>query len=85
MLPIVGFLPADDRRCFALCNDVGLLSEECGVQSRRFRGNFPQALSHTSLIRSAMTLSGYGDDLAGRPHSGRLPNRRGLRGYPDDI
>lgn len=27
-------------------------------------------LSHTSLIRGAMTVSGYGDDLAGRPHSG---------------
>ena len=49
------------ERLLELRNDVGLLAEEYGVHSGRFLGNFPQALSHTSLVRSAMTLSGSGE------------------------
>ncbi|MBW3608311.1 MAG: glycoside hydrolase family 15 protein [Actinobacteria bacterium] len=67
------------ERLLSLRNDMGLLSEEYGVESRRFLGNFPQALSHTSLIRSAMTLAGCGDELAGRPRS-----RRFTRGHQVD-
>jgi GH15 family glucan-1,4-alpha-glucosidase len=41
----------------ALCNDVGLLSEQYDVTRRRFVGNFPQAFSHISLINTAVNLS----------------------------
>jgi GH15 family glucan-1,4-alpha-glucosidase len=51
----------DARRLFerlvALRNDVGLLSEEYDVASGRLVGNFPQALSHVSLINSAHNVS----------------------------
>ncbi len=45
-----------ERLC-ALCNDVGLLSEEYDPQAHRLLGNFPQAFSHVSLINSAANLS----------------------------
>jgi GH15 family glucan-1,4-alpha-glucosidase len=44
----------------ALCNDVGLLSEEYDVKRRRLVGNFPQAFSHISLIGAAYGLEGLG-------------------------
>jgi GH15 family glucan-1,4-alpha-glucosidase len=50
------------RRLFesllALRNDVGLLSEEYDPDAKRFLGNFPQALTHVSLINTACNLSG---------------------------
>jgi GH15 family glucan-1,4-alpha-glucosidase len=50
----------DARRLFerlvGLCNDVGLLSEEYDVAAGRLVGNFPQALSHVSLVNSAHNL-----------------------------
>jgi GH15 family glucan-1,4-alpha-glucosidase len=52
---------SDARRLFerllALCNDVGLLSEECDPGTSRLLGNFPQALSHIALINSAFNLN----------------------------
>jgi hypothetical protein len=52
---------ADARRMFerllTLCNDVGLLSEECDPGTSRLLGNFPQALSHIALINSAFNLN----------------------------
>ncbi len=42
----------------ALANDLGLLSEEYDVIGRHLAGNFPQALSHLSLINSALGFSG---------------------------
>jgi GH15 family glucan-1,4-alpha-glucosidase len=44
------------RRLVALCNDVGLLSEEYDPRTRRFLGNFPQAFSHVALVNTAIGL-----------------------------
>ncbi len=45
-------------RLLALRNDVGLLSEEYDPRARRQLGNFPQALSHLSLVNTAHNLNG---------------------------
>src|SRR6185503_8721570 len=45
------------RRLVALCNDVGLLSEEYDPRARRHLGNFPQAFSHVALINTAFNLT----------------------------
>ncbi|MGH7182551.1 MAG: glycoside hydrolase family 15 protein, partial [Nitrospiraceae bacterium] len=45
------------QRLLALPNDVGLLAEEYDTVAKRFVGNFPQALSHLSLVNTAYTLS----------------------------
>ncbi|HTU23314.1 MAG TPA: glycoside hydrolase family 15 protein [Gemmataceae bacterium] len=44
------------QRLLALCNDVGLISEEYDPESRRLVGNFPQAFTHVGLINTAMNL-----------------------------
>ncbi|MGZ5118162.1 MAG: glycoside hydrolase family 15 protein, partial [Burkholderiales bacterium] len=46
------------ERVLGLCNDVGLLSEEYDVDARRLVANFPQALSHVSLVMTAFRLAG---------------------------
>jgi GH15 family glucan-1,4-alpha-glucosidase len=48
------------ERLLALRNDVGLLSEEYDPAARRLLGNFPQAMSHMSLINTARNLSRQG-------------------------
>ena len=45
-----------DRLC-GLANDVGLLSEEYDVGRDRMAGNFPQALSHLTLVQAALRLA----------------------------
>lgn len=56
------------ERLLALCNDVGLLSEEYDPNAGRFTGNFPQAFSHVALINTALTLSGEAKGRAvGKP------------------
>ena len=45
------------ERLIALCNDVGLLSEEFDPAARRHLGNFPQAFSHVAMINTAVNLS----------------------------
>jgi GH15 family glucan-1,4-alpha-glucosidase len=45
------------ERLLALCNDVGLLSEEYDPHAKRLIGNFPQAFSHVALINAAMNLT----------------------------
>ena len=44
-------------RLLALCNDVGLLSEEYDVPTKRLVGNFPQAFSHIALVNTAHNLA----------------------------
>ena len=58
------------KRLLALRNDVGLLAEEYDVQTKRQAGNFPQALSHLSLINTARNLTthhGPARKRAGKP------------------
>jgi GH15 family glucan-1,4-alpha-glucosidase len=43
-------------RLTALCNDVGLLSEEYDPVAKRLVGNFPQGFSHIGLINTALNL-----------------------------
>jgi len=45
------------RRLVGLRNDVGLLSEEYDMGSKRLVGNFPQAFSHLALVNSAYNLT----------------------------
>ncbi len=47
------------ERVLALCNDVGLLSEEYNVPGKHLAGNFPQALTHLALVNTALGLSGH--------------------------
>lgn len=48
------------ERLLATCNDVGLLAEEYDASRGALVGNFPQALSHLSLVNSAFGLEGWG-------------------------
>lgn len=45
------------EQLLSLRNDVGLLSEEYDLRSRRLVGNFPQAFSHVALVNTAANLS----------------------------
>ena len=45
------------ERLTALCNDVGLLSEQYDPGAREQLGNFPQAFSHIALVNTAFNLS----------------------------
>ncbi|WP_334141259.1 glycoside hydrolase family 15 protein [Rhabdothermincola sp.] len=67
------------ERLLALCNDVGLLSEEYDVEASRQLGNFPQAFSHVGLILTAHNLTGQG---AGPAHHRALrhPHRAAAPG-----
>jgi GH15 family glucan-1,4-alpha-glucosidase len=50
-----------------LRNDLGLLSEEYDVNSKRLVGNFPQAFSHIALVNAAFDLED-GPDARSRSH-----------------
>ena len=62
-----------ERLC-ALCNDVGLLSEEYDPKTDRLLGNFPQAFSHVALINTAANLST--PEGPSMMRSGRAASRR---------
>jgi GH15 family glucan-1,4-alpha-glucosidase len=60
------------ERLLALCNDVGLLSEEYDPRAGRMLGNFPQALTHMAIVNTAR--------LASIPtHDAKSAGRRGVR------
>lgn len=46
------------ERAVAVGNDLGLLAEEYNVAGNHLAGNFPQALSHLSLVNAALGFSG---------------------------
>ena len=46
------------ERVLGVSNDLGLLSEEYHVPSRRLLGNFPQALTHISVVNTGLGLCG---------------------------
>ena len=72
---------ADARKLFekllALCNDVGLLSEEFDPEHNRLVGNFPQAFSHIALVNAAFDLQADGVKVRERSHRkvGRKPTK----------
>jgi GH15 family glucan-1,4-alpha-glucosidase len=45
------------ERVLAVANDLGLLAEEYDIGAKRLAGNFPQALSHVALVRTALRFS----------------------------
>jgi GH15 family glucan-1,4-alpha-glucosidase len=45
------------EKLLALRNDVGLLSEEYDVTSKRLVGNFPQAFTHVALVNAVRNVS----------------------------
>jgi GH15 family glucan-1,4-alpha-glucosidase len=55
------------ERLLALCNDVGLLSEEYDPATQRLLGNFPQAFTHMGLINTARNLTRRGGPAEHRP------------------
>jgi GH15 family glucan-1,4-alpha-glucosidase len=58
------------ERLLSLRNDVGLLSEQYDPDSRRLLGNFPQAMSHMSLINTARNLTRQGGPAQHRAATG---------------
>jgi GH15 family glucan-1,4-alpha-glucosidase len=59
------------ERLLSLRNDVGLLSEEWGVQSGRHLGNTPQAFSHFALVTSALQLNQHRPRRSDKPLSSK--------------
>ncbi|HEY6766572.1 MAG TPA: glycoside hydrolase family 15 protein [Candidatus Sulfotelmatobacter sp.] len=58
------------EKLLAICNDVGLLSEEYDPAAKRILGNFPQAFSHVGLVNTAFNLSRGAPRLSGVPDAG---------------
>jgi GH15 family glucan-1,4-alpha-glucosidase len=65
------------ERLLALCNDVGLLSEEYDIGRRRLVGNFPQAFSHIALVNTAHNLTHRDKPSEKRGGKAALPSKNG--------
>jgi GH15 family glucan-1,4-alpha-glucosidase len=63
------------ERLVALCNDVGLLSEEYDTRSKRLLGNFPQAFTHVALVNTARNLSRAGGPCEQRSAASPRPGQ----------
>jgi GH15 family glucan-1,4-alpha-glucosidase len=61
------------RRLVSLCNDVGLLSEEYHLGSKRLAGNFPQAFSHVGLANTAYNITQSATTVEQRAQPGDTP------------
>jgi GH15 family glucan-1,4-alpha-glucosidase len=59
------------RRLLELRNDVGLLAEEYDPEAERLVGNFPQALSHLSLVNTVYSLTQQSGPAQHRQGQGR--------------
>jgi GH15 family glucan-1,4-alpha-glucosidase len=70
------------ERLLALCNDVGLLSEEYDAGRRRLVGNFPQAFSHIALVNTAHNLTHRDKPSERRGGKKALPNKDGEPAQP---
>jgi GH15 family glucan-1,4-alpha-glucosidase len=62
------------NQLLAIRNDVGLLAEEYDPATRRFLGNFPQALSHIGLVNTAHNLARAAGPARTRSHG--APKKR---------
>ncbi len=70
------------ERLLGLRNDLGLLSEEYDVVTRRQVGNTPQAFSHVGLVNTARHLSGTRAAHAGGAAEPRNEASAGAGGLP---
>jgi GH15 family glucan-1,4-alpha-glucosidase len=65
-------------RLLTLRNDVGLLAEEYDPHARRQLGNFPQALSHISLINAGFEFNRASSPGTQRAESSPAQQHRGV-------
>jgi GH15 family glucan-1,4-alpha-glucosidase len=63
------------QRLLDAANDLGLLSEEYDMRAGRLAGNFPQALSHLALVRTALRFGANASDR-GEEHEAFDQRRR---------
>jgi GH15 family glucan-1,4-alpha-glucosidase len=75
------------ERLLALCNDVGLLSEEYDPVEKRLVGNFPQAFSHVALVHTGLNLMKHEQEMAQAtghpPHNGMRVMELEVQATPD--